>query len=206
MTEYATTKKAAFLVENGFCERELVQAENALKSAGFSTRIISANTPLIDGWREEKGDQTSNWGQKYAAQGFLNNERPSDYEVLVIPGGQRSIDKLIQEKDLKSFISGFMAAGKPVVAYNKAIDLFLFHDLIRGYSIAATNKACDILNQSGSRCVSDSFVVSKNLITLSRYRDVENKIAQAVKAILNNEPYVEKVVSSDTLPKSYQAA
>lgn len=202
----ASNMNAAFLVENGFCEREFVQAETSIKKLGLNSKIVSANTALVEAWREEKGSEQSNWGQKYASQGLLNEQNPTDYDVLVIPGGTRSIDKLIQEPNLRPFLSGFLSVGKPVLVYNKAVDLLLHHDLLKDYSVAARDQTCDILNSSGSRCASSNLVVSKNLITLSRYRDVEEKICHAITAILNGEPYVEKVVSSDNLPKSHQAA
>ncbi len=201
-----TGKKAAILVENGFCERELVQAETALKGISINPRIISANTQLVESWVEQKQSSQSDWGLKYASQGLLEQQAPSDYEVLVIPGGTRSIDKLRQEKSLKSFMSGFLSTGKPVVLYNKAVDLLLFHEMAKGYSIAAKDEICDTLTSFGGRCASKEFVVSKNLITLTRYRDCTDQMGRAITAILNGEPYVEKVVSSDTLPKSHQAA
>lgn len=199
-------KRAAILVENGFCERELVQAETALKKISINPRIISANTALVEGWNEAKQSNQSNWGQKYASHAMLGQAMPCDFEVLVIPGGIRSVDKLRQEKDLKSFISGFIATGKPVIVYNQAVDLLLFHEMTKGYSIAARDQMCDTLGSSGARCASKEFVVSKNLITLTRFRDAEEKIGHAVTSILNGEPYVEKVVSSDTVPRSHQAA
>lgn len=201
-----TGKKAAIIVENGFCERELVQAEKALIKLGVNPRIISANTALIDAWCEEKQPNQSHWGQKYASHGLLKDQISSDFDVLVIPAGVRSLNKIRQEPTLKSFISGFLSTGKPVIVYNDAVDILLSNQMTRGYSIAAKNKMCDELNKSGQRCASKEFVVSKNLITLSRYRDVDEKLAQAITSILNNQPYVEKTVSSDTLPRSHQAA
>ncbi len=201
-----TGKKAAIIVENGFCEREFIQAENALKKIGINARVISANAELVESWCEEKQTNQSHWGQKYASHGFLKDQIVSDYEVLVLPAGIRSLNKLRQVPELKSFISGFLNTGKPTIIYNNAVDILLSNQMTNGYSIAAKDEMCDILNKSGQRCASKDFVVSKNLITLSRYRDVEEKLTHAITAILNNEPYVEKTVSSDTLPRSHQAA
>tara|TARA_R110001592_G_scaffold79054_2_gene236745 strand:- start:18408 stop:19031 length:624 start_codon:yes stop_codon:yes gene_type:complete len=199
-------KKAAFLVENGFCERELVQAQNALKDQGFDCRIVSSGEALVKSWNELKKSNGSNWGEGYAPNSPLKDGIPGDYDVLVIPGGKRSIEKLKLDNAVKPFVSAFLNTGKPVVAYNGAIDLLMFLDLVSGYSIAAKDQLCDTVRGMGGRCAAPEFVVSKNLITLSRFRDVENKIQNAVVAVLSGKPYVEKVVSSDNIPASYQAA
>lgn len=199
-------KKAAMLVENGFCERELIQAESVLKKMAVDTRIISVMTPLVKSWREEKQKSESNWSEKYAADNYLSKAIPTDYDILVIPGGVRSIDKLRQANELKSFISGFLDTGKPTIIYNQAVDLLMYYQMANGYSIAAKDKICDKLSTVGGRCASKNLVVSKNLITLSRYRDIDEKLMHAISSVLNNETYIEKIVSSDTLPKSHQAA
>lgn len=199
-------RKAAFLVENGFCERELTQAQKALFDSGYDCRIVASEDRLIKAWNELKKINGSHWGQGYAPDFSVQDTVPSDFDVLVLPGGKRSIEKLKLDPNVKSFISGFLNTGKPVVAYNYAVDLLMFHDLLSGYSVAAKDALCDTVKGVGGRCAAPEFVVSKNLITLSRFRDVEPKIQAAVDAVLDGTPYVDKVVSSDNMPSSHQAA
>ena len=99
-----------------------------------------------------------------------------------------------------------LLTDKPVIAYNGAITLFGDLDLIKGYSVAATQEVCERAKVSGVRCASPEFVVSKNLITLSRYRAAEQKLTSAITAILNGESYIEKIVSSENIPRAYSAA
>lgn len=198
--------KAAFLVENGFCERELTQSQKALMDKGVDCRIVSSTEALIKAWNETKDPNGSHWGDGYAVDFSLNRAVPSDFDMLVIPGGTRSIEKLKIEGAVKSFVSGFLNTGKPVVVYNSGVGLLMHLDLLSGYSVAAKDQLCDTVKGAGARCAAPEFVVSKNLVSLSRYRDVETKIQTAVEAIVTGKPYVEKVVSSDNMPSSHQAA
>ncbi len=198
--------KAAFLVEDGFCEREFIQAEKILTKLGADCRIISSSPNSVKGWNEEKDKRKSDWGAEYAINVSLEKALPSDYDMLVMPGGARSVEKLRLKTELKPFLLPFFETKKPVIAYNDAISLLMFHDLLSGHSVAATNQLCDTVAKVGARCASTDFVVSKNLITLSRFREAEEKLKTAILAVLNNEPYIEKLVSSDNMPKSYQAA
>ncbi len=197
--------KAAFLVENGFCERELMQAQSALSEKGIDCRIVSSNNGLIKAWNELKDPSGSDWGEGYAVDFSLDKAVPSDFDMLVIPGGTRSIEKLKIEGAVKSFVSGFLNTGKPVVAYNSAVSLLMHLSLLSGYSVAAKDQLCDTVKGAGARCAAPEFVVSKNLVTLSRFRNVEQNIQAAVEAIVTGKPY-EKVVSSDNMPSSHKAA
>jgi len=199
-------KKAVFLVENGFCERELLQAKDSLESMGFDCRIVSLENSLVRSWNEKKHASDNYWGEDYAADFSIKNAITSDYDVLVIPGGNRSIEKLKLDKNIKSFISAFLDTGKPVIAYNFAINLLIHKNMISGYSVAAKDQVCDTVNDMGGRCAAPSFVVSKNLITLSRYRDANEKIQNAVQSIIDGTPYIEKIVSSDNMPYSHKVA
>lgn len=199
-------RKAVFLVEGGFCEREFIQSINALKNMDINCRIVSTEKNLIRAWNEKKLPESSHWGDFYAPDHSLKEIMPSDYDVLVVPGGVRSVGKLKLNNDVRSFVSAFVNTGKPVIAYNHAVDLLAFNDLVSGYSVVSKNMSCDNLQKIGGRCASSEFVVSKNLVTLSRFRDVEDKIKNAVQSIIDGKPYVDKVVSSGDLPASHKVA
>lgn len=199
-------KKAAILVESGFCERELMQAQDALISLGVDCRLISPENSLIRGWNENKAPSSSCWGADYAPDRALDKSIAGDYDVLVIPGGIRSITKLKLSESVKPFISAFMQTGKPVIAYNQAIDLLSFAGLVEGYSLAAKSDLCDSVKGYGGRCAASEFIVSKNLITLSRFRDVDDRLQRAVLCVLNGERYIEKEVSFDNMPCASKVA
>lgn len=200
-------RKAAFIVANGFCEREFQQSFSALQKAGISCRIISVDNNLIKGWNEEKkAPKASDWGNSFAADSVLGQVQPSEFDMVVIPGGRRSVEKLELCSDVKSFISYFMDTGLPVVAYNKAVELLVHFDLIERYSVAAIGNLCETVKTVGARCAAPEFVVSKNLITLTRYRDVDEKLIHAVNCIFNGEKYMVESVSSGNLPSAHKAA
>ncbi len=199
--------KAAVLIENGCCERELFQSMKALEALGITCHFISSDSAVVKSWNENKiHKRDSGWASDYAINEVLEDGRASSYDVLVIPGGRRSLEKLSLNKSLRTFISGFISTQKPVIAYNGAISLLGNIDLIKGYSVAATQDACQNAKISGIRCASPEFVVSKNLITLSRYRDAEQKLVKAIISILNGDPYIEKIVSSENIPRAHSAA
>ncbi|MGH1377250.1 MAG: DJ-1/PfpI family protein [Alphaproteobacteria bacterium] len=204
-------KKAAILIETGFCERELLQAQKSLSDIGVDCRLVSTEEYLVKGWNEVKGSSsssssTSSWGGDYAPDATLDKYVASEYDILVIPGGLRSIAKLKLQDGVKPFVSGFIQSEKPVIAYNQAVELLSFLGMIDGYSIAANSAVCDSVKVNGGRCTSSDFIVSKNLITLSRFSDADVKLKRAVLSVLNGERYIEKEVSSDNMPYASKVA
>jgi putative intracellular protease/amidase len=200
-------QKAAILVESGCCERELSQAIEALEELSIKCHFVSSESTIVKSWNEDRVNRKNScWVSDYAANGELSVVHSSDYTMLVIPGGRRSLEKLKLNGSLRTFISGFILTEKPVVAYNGAISLLADLGFVNGYSVAATREVCENAKVSGARCASPDFVVSKNLITLSRYRNAEKKIISAITAVLSGEPYVEKIVSSENIPWAHAAA
>lgn len=198
--------RAAFLVENGFCERELEQAWDALNKIGIHCRIVTLSNNLVRSWNELKDRTQSNWGKDYAPDSMLENTLPTDYDVLVLPGGRRSVDKLSIDPHVHTFLKSFFQARKPVIAYNSAIEVLAESDVLVGYSVATRDHSCDEVKSLGGRCASSNFVVSKNLISMTRYIDVEGNIQRAVQCILKGEQYFDKVVGLDNLPNPHKAA
>ena len=106
--------KAAILVANGFCEDHLVNIQKSLQNLGANVRIISSEQGLVCGWTE------TGWGYHFAVDSGLNTVLAADYALLVVPGGQRSIDKLNLTQHTRRFINGFLAAQKPVAVFDEA--------------------------------------------------------------------------------------
>ncbi len=110
-------EKLAVLVASGFCENDLTAVQRVLQPLGVTMRIISVDNGLVSSWN---GD---GWGLNFAADSALNSALAADFSMLVVPGGQRSVDKLQLTAHTKRFIGGFIDSGKPVVAVGEALEL-----------------------------------------------------------------------------------
>ncbi|MCB1530084.1 MAG: DJ-1/PfpI family protein [Rhodospirillales bacterium] len=117
MVKSMTGFKIAVLAANGFDEKDLTLAQRALVDAGASVKIVSTDQGLVNGW-DGRG-----WGHNYAVDAQINTALGVDYDALVLPGGQRSLDKLKLTAHTKRFIGSFMAAMKPVAVMGEALQL-----------------------------------------------------------------------------------
>lgn len=168
---HAKEKKAAFLVENGFCERELIQSRNVMNKIGFFTRVISVDNDVVKGWNELQKKSNSSWGQTYAVHHRVSDAQPHEYNTLIIPGGVRSITKLKLSKASRPFVSGFVSTGKPVITYNAGFELLTFLDLSEDFR--DHKKAKD-------------FTISKNIMHVYNFPDISHDLETFVKGCLIN--------------------
>ena len=110
-------QKIAVLVANGFHENHLTQVQRSLQESGAHMQIVSMDHGLVNGWKDDS------WGLHFASDQVLHTALAVDYDILIIPGGARAMEKLSLTGHTRRFIGGFVNAGKAVVAFDEAADL-----------------------------------------------------------------------------------
>ena len=152
-------KKIAVLVANGFSEKDLTFTQKAMMGAGADMRIVSMDHGLVNSWN------TEGWGLNYAADQVLSRALAADYDMLIVPGGHRSVEKLELTAHTRRFISGFVNTGKPVAIYGSAMELLLFSECIDGLVVAGDEKFRERAEAQGAEWSEDAYVLNKNVVT-----------------------------------------
>ncbi|MBV8926508.1 MAG: DJ-1/PfpI family protein, partial [Bradyrhizobium sp.] len=103
-------KKIAILATHGFEQSELETPRERLKKAGASVEVVSLASGEIRGW--DKKD----WGRPVKVDKTLEQVSASDYDAVVLPGGQINPDLLRAEPKALKFIKDIFDAKKVVAA------------------------------------------------------------------------------------------
>src|ERR1700742_1423028 len=103
-------KKKAILATHGFEQSELEVPRDRLKAAGAVVHVISLEAGEIKGW--DKKD----WGRPVKVDKTLADVSASDYDALVLPGGQINPDLLRVEEKALAFISDIFNQKKVLAA------------------------------------------------------------------------------------------
>ena len=127
--------KIAFLLTTGFDEATFLTAQKYIRRSNGLLKLVSPDSGLVTSW------QGSNWGHNYAVDVPINQALAADFSMCVIPGGNRSADKLGLSAHTKRFINGFLASSKPVVSINEANDLLSRLDLDEGSALESALNA-----------------------------------------------------------------
>jgi len=171
-------KRILILATNGFEQSELEVPRDRLKAAGAQVDIVSPEQGEIKGW------DIKDWGRPVKVDKALSDARESDYDAIVLPGGQINPDLLRVNKDALKLIKAFYDAGKTVAAVCHAPWLLIETGLAKGKKMTSYHSIkTDVVN-AGAQWEDKEVVTDNGLITSRNPGDLEaftNKIIEEVK-------------------------
>ena len=134
-------KKIAILATNGFEQSELEIPRDKLRDAGANVEIVSLKPGEIKGW--DKKD----WGRAVKVDKTLNEVSASDYDALVLPGGQINPDLLRIEPKALAFIKEVYNQKKVLAAVCHAPWLLIENGIARGRKMTSYKSIkTDVMN------------------------------------------------------------
>ena len=171
-------KTIAILVANGFEETEMTEPQRALLKSGAKLKVISPEQGLVNGWHGKA------WGHYFPVDEQITDVLAADYDMLILPGGERSVAKLKQNAHTRRIVGSFLDGGKPIAAIDDGIDLLVFVDKIKGRTIAAPENLHGAVETAGGQVVEEPVAVDKNLITGYDQDNLPAFVEQVVKSFL----------------------
>ena len=171
------SKRIAVLVTDGFEQVELTEPMKALQDAGAQVDIVSPKEGKVTGWA------STDWGDEFSVDVTLENAQVSDYDGLLLPGGQINPDKLRTEESAVALIRAFAEAGKPVAAICHAPWLVIEAGLAKGRRMTSFESIRTDLRNAGAEVVDEEVVVDGGLITSRKPGDLEAFVGAVADAV-----------------------
>jgi protease I len=138
-------KKIAILAANGFDENDMSLGQRALLAAGAKITVVSNQTGLINAWNG-KG-----WGLNFPVDKSLSSVLAADFDMLFMPAGERSLNKLLESAHSKRIMRGFIDGQKPIAIKGDAVSLLALADRARDFEVACSEHGpSDILENAGA--------------------------------------------------------
>ena len=171
-------KRIIILATHGFEQSELEVPRDRLKAAGAQVDVVSPEKGEIKGW------DMKDWGRPVKVDKPLSDARESDYDAIVLPGGQINPDLLRLNRDALKLIKAFYDAGKTVAAVCHAPWLLIETGLAEGRRMTSYKSIkTDVINAGATW--EDSSVVTDNGVITSRnpgdLEDFSRKIIEEVR-------------------------
>jgi protease I len=170
-------KKIAILATNGFEQSELEVPRDRLKNAGATVDIVSLENGEIKGW--DKKD----WGRPVKVDKTLEQVSASDYDAVVLPGGQINPDLLRLEPKALKFIKDVFDAKKIVAAVCHAPWLLVETGIANGRKMTSYKSIkTDVIN-AGAKWEDSQVVVDQGVITSRNPGDLEAFSAKIIEEV-----------------------
>ena len=154
------TKRVMILATDGFEQSELMKPKANLENAGFETTVVSLEKGEIKGWDQK------DWGESVTVDKTVDEIADcSDYDALLLPGGQMNPDILRMNERAVAIVREFDMAGKPIAAICHAPWLLAEADLVKGKTVTSWPSIRTDLKNAGANVVDEEAAVDGNLIT-----------------------------------------
>jgi protease I len=97
------------------------------------------------------------------------NQYIDETDILVLPGGVKSLEKLRQEKRVIQFISDFEKTGKTIASTCHGAQLMISAKIVKGKNISGYYSLEDDINNAGAKYVNEPVVVDGNIVSSPHY-------------------------------------
>lgn len=159
-------KKIAIVATDGFEQVELTEPKKALEDAGATTHVIAPKSGKIKGWK------STDWGSSVRVDKTLDEARPGDYDMLLLPGGVMNPDKLRMDSKAMSFIKEFCQSGKPVAAICHGPWTLVEAGAVKGRTLTSWPSLKTDIKNAGGNWVDEQVARDGNWITSRKPDDI----------------------------------
>jgi protease I len=170
-------KKIAILATNGFEQSELEVPRDRLKKAGATVEVISLAPGEIKGW--DKKD----WGRPVKVDKTLDQVSASDYDAIVLPGGQINPDLLRVEQKALKLIKDIFDAKKVVAAVCHAPWLLIETGIAKGRKMTSYKSIKTDVANAGGKWEDAEVVVDQGVVTSRNPGDLEAFSAKIIEEV-----------------------
>ena len=154
-------KSIAIMVASGFIEEHMTDVQKALIAAGAMSSIISPEVGVANGWHD------GGWGHNFFVDEKISDVLPSQFDLLLTPGGARSTANLAENAHARRVLKGMIDAGKPVALTDDAATLLVHAEVADGRTVAAPADAAEKLTAAGASIAPEVTHVDGALISMA---------------------------------------
>jgi len=102
----------------------------------------------------------------------IDQVKAGDYDLLILPGGVKAMEKIRQDKRLIKFISDFHKLDKVIACICSGAQLLISAKIVKGKKIAGYYSMQDDLVNAGAIYTDLPAVVDGKIITTAHYKDM----------------------------------
>nr|ABZ06235.1 putative DJ-1/PfpI family protein [uncultured marine microorganism HF4000_007I05] len=100
----------------------------------------------------------------------INQVKVNDYDLLVLPGGVKALEKTRQDKRFIKFIADFHKADKVIACICSGVQLLISAKIIKGKKIAGYYSLEDDIVNAGGIYTDQPAVVDSKIVTTAHYK------------------------------------
>lgn len=169
-------KKALIITGRGVQDQEFIYPHYRLQEAGFAV-TVAAEEPEFQGIQ----------GVKFSANASIEDEAEvvPEYDVLVIPGGVKCMERLRLSKAALGIVATFYKQRRNgvIASICSGAQMLISAKLVKGREISAYYAMRDDIENAGGTFVDAPAVVCDRIVTSPHYKHLGPWMAAVLKAV-----------------------
>lgn len=180
MSSLLAGKTIAILVANGFDENQMTEIQRALIKVKATIKTVAPEQGVVNGW------QGAGWGHYFPVDSQIGETLGSDFDMLVLPGGERAMAKLKGNLHTRRIINHFFDAEKPIAAIGAGVGLLALANGVKDHEVAAPADMQPDLKNAGAMVSAEPMHIDGMVLTANG-----DDIMAWVEAAMNLSPEAE---------------
>jgi protease I len=172
-----TDAKVLIISTHGFEQSELEFPRDQLRAKGAEVHVATLDGKAAKGW---EGDD---WGREAEADLKIADADPTQYDALVIPGGQINPDLLRVEAPVIALVRAFAKEGKVIAAVCHAPWVLIEADIVAGREMTSFPSIRTDLKNAGARVMDEPVVADSGIVTSRKPDDLKDFVSKIVEEI-----------------------
>lgn len=169
-------KKAIILIGPGFEDSEFLYPFYRLQEAGYVVDVAC--------WSDKPA--AGKYGVPAAPNVKLADLKATDYEVVVVPGGHESPDRVRQIPEALALIRDMDRAGRVISSVCHGPWVLVSAGVVKGRRATCYKGCRDDLANAGAVWVDEPVVTDGNMVTAQHFRDNAEWMKQTLVALQKN--------------------
>ena len=155
-------KNALILTGNLVQDHEYIYPYYRVQEDGYNVEVAVRGKKQVNGII----------GSKIIPTKDIPELKIEDYDLLILPGGAKSMEYMRQDKEILQFISDFNDSGKVIASICHAAQLLISAKVVKGRKISGYYSIKDDINNAGAIYTDEPAVVDENIVSTAHYKDL----------------------------------
>jgi protease I len=160
-------KKALIITWEKYQDHELIYPYYSLKENGYEVTLMANKQGKI--WGSLGSHMTCDVETKIFEDEQTRQEYLQEYEILLLPGGVKALEKVRQEKGVLKFIQEWNTADKTIFCVCNGAQLLISAKVLQGRTLSGYYSIDVDIENAGATYSRGPVVVDGNLITCPHY-------------------------------------
>lgn len=160
-------KRALILTWEKYQDHELIYPYYSLKEHGYEVTLVANQEGKI--WGSLGSHMICDVSTKTFNNLSFRKECLNDYEILLIPGGVKALEKLRQEKGVLEFVKEWDDAKKTIFSVCNGAQLLISAKILKGRTLSGYYSIDVDIENAGATYSRERVVVDDNIISCPHY-------------------------------------